>query len=218
MKINTTKFDIIENAQVYGLDESLIRSKYPKMIGKPADMSKMHIDTLKEVNNRKNLSSCKTGTGHDCFLKGIIVQFDLKYTQYLTKQVQRYNWIDYISSQSQMHKLTHHKDIKAAVNKWTLEDSIIQLSYLINMYNDKQLRFPIQFDSRVTANNKSDLFHVIISNCPMGFELWTGVNTNYLQLKTVYQQRETHKLNEWSEFINFIESLPYFKWLVQKNM
>jgi hypothetical protein len=42
----------------------------------------------------------------------------------------------------------------------------------------------------------------------MGFELWMGISTNYLQLKTIYNQRKHHKLEDWKIFCNWIESLP----------
>jgi hypothetical protein len=42
----------------------------------------------------------------------------------------------------------------------------------------------------------------------MGFELWMGISTNYLQLKTIYNQRKAHKLEDWKYFCNWIESLP----------
>ena len=48
-----------------------------------------------------------------------------------------------------------------------------------------------------------------ISNCPLGLELWMGITTNYLQLKTIYQQRKNHKLKEdWGVFCDMIEKLP----------
>ena len=43
---------------------------------------------------------------------------------------------------------------------------------------------------------------------PMGYELWAGISTNYLQLKTIYKQRRWHKLDDWREFCAFIEGLP----------
>lgn len=60
-----------------------------------------------------------------------------------------------------------------------------------------------------------DLYMRIISNCPMGAELWVHCSTNYEQLATIYKQRKNHKLKEdWGEFCKWIESLPYAQELI----
>ena len=52
----------------------------------------------------------------------------------------------------------------------------------------------------------------VVSNCPLGLELWMRVSTNYKQLQTIYYQRRHHKLKEdWGAVIKMIEQLPYFK-------
>ena len=65
-------------------------------------------------------------------------------------------------------------------------------------------------------NSKEDVLYVawmqIVSNCPLGLELWMRVSTNYKQLQTIYYQRRYHKLKEdWNAVINMIKELPYFK-------
>jgi len=60
-----------------------------------------------------------------------------------------------------------------------------------------------------------DCYMRILSNCPMGAELWVHCSTNYEQLATIYKQRKNHKLKEdWGEFCAWIESLPYAKELI----
>jgi hypothetical protein len=51
----------------------------------------------------------------------------------------------------------------------------------------------------------------------MGYELWMGISTNYLQLKTIYFQRRNHKLDEWKYFCKWIEKLPMFNNLILKK-
>ena len=56
---------------------------------------------------------------------------------------------------------------------------------------------------------------MVISNCPMGTELFVRVSTNYKQLQTIYHQRKHHKLREdYQAFIDMVESLPYAKELI----
>ena len=207
----------IKNTKVYGLEESIIRSGYPMDVDEPNNID--HATSEWDIQRTKKLASCKTGTGHDNFLKGIIVQFDLKYPQYFTSQLQRYSFIDIISSQSKMHKLTSIKDITDNCNKYVLSNIITITNELIELYNTNE--YPCYIDDygyiesvstdepfKHKINTQNEMFQYIISNLPMGYELWMGISTNYLQLKTIYQQRKNHRLDEWKIFCNWIKGLP----------
>lgn len=212
----------IKNTKVYGLEESIIRSGYPMQVGEPLDIdSFIKFDIFhnpespanaKAIKRASKLGKVKSGTGHDNYLKGIIVQFDLKYPQYFTPQLQRYNWIDIISSQSKMHKLTSNKDVRNNCNKYVTNSAISNINNIINIYNT--------FDGGVNVidgkviETKAECFQYVISNLPMGYELWMGISTNYLQLKTIYFQRKNHKLEEWKYFCKWVEELPMFKKLI----
>ena len=102
----------IKNVRIYGLEESIIRSGYPMQIGEPFDIETNQVSSENAQFRAKKLANAPVGSGHDNFLKGIIVQFDLKYTQYWTKHLQRYTWFTYFSGQSLMHKLTATKNTK----------------------------------------------------------------------------------------------------------
>ena len=91
--------DIISDAYVYGLDEAIKASKYPMSV----DIDKCSSDI---TDTTRRLGNVLTGTGHDNFLKGIVVQFDWKFTPKLSVEMERYHFIDFISSQSTMHKIT----------------------------------------------------------------------------------------------------------------
>lgn len=71
--------------------------------------------------------------------------------------------------------------------------------------------------SIIETISKSDVYMRIISNCPMGLEQTMRITTNYLQLKTIYQQRRHHKLKDWHVFCDWIETLPKFKEYCLKN-
>jgi len=212
----------IKNLKIYGLDESIIRSGYPHQIGEPIDLyfsdGRQAIETHdNSINRAKKLANTPIGSGHNNFLIGITVQFDLCYPQYWTKHLQRYHWFQYFSGQSLMHKLTSVKDIYDNCNKYVLPSIIQEVNYLIEWYNTKD-EYPLSYPCNiiddnynaicVEINSKEDMFHYIISNCPMGYELWVPVTTNYMQLKTMYHQRKSHKLYDWKEFCDWIKTLP----------
>ena len=48
---------------------------------------------------------------------------------------------------------------------------------------------------------------------PVGFKLTARMTTNYRQLKTMYDQRRTHRLPEWRAFCKWVESLPHAEFI-----
>lgn len=201
----------IKNVKVYGLPESIVRSGYAMAIGEPEDIDKRIFRmTAKDTKRADKLANTPAGSGHSNYRKGIIVQFDLQYSQYFTPQLQRYNWITIISSQSKMHKLLEIKHIGDYCNKFVHFSVVNLVNDLIHAYNNNQL----EFYGRTTEysfkfSTKIDLFYAIISNLPSGYELWMGISTNYEQLATIYRQRKNHKLiYDWVFFCNWIKTLP----------
>lgn len=184
----------IANTKVYGLDESIVRSKYPMSV----DTSKLNSDITKGI---LALSNCEKGTGHDQWLSGVIVQFDLTYTVKAWTEAERYNWLTFISSQSTMHRIAQF-DLDNQYNEYTDPRSIAIVKELVEKYN--------------TTKDPEDYLRVLMSN-PCGFKLTAGMTTNYRQLKTIYAQRRTHRLPEWKEFCAWIETLPMFKELCLKG-
>lgn len=59
------------------------------------DTSKCNSDITETV---KNLGSSDIGSGHDNFLNGIVVQFDLTFSNKAWVEMQRYHFIDFVSS------------------------------------------------------------------------------------------------------------------------
>ena len=179
---------VVNNAQVYGLKESIKRAKYPMSV----DTSVLNSDL---TNGIKALGNSKKGEGHDQFLTGIIVQFDLTFTIKAWTEAERYTFLDFVSSQSTMHRIARF-DIENQVVGYVTQNTINEINRLKDIYNEDQ-----------TAEN----YLTLLYNIPVGFKLTAGMTTNYRQLKTIYSQRKTHRLPEWREFCTWIETLPMFK-------
>lgn len=216
----------IKNVKVYDLRESVIacrnamRTEMPEYTDeefeKGLERAKKLVKTSAESPNVK----C-----HDNFLTGIRVSFDLKYSQYITKQFQRYHWFDYVSSNSMMHRLVK-MDADKICNKYVSQECIDRLNKDIERYNSiaewedfKGATFVLRDGTELITRNKGEALYwaymKCISDCPMGAELFVRVSTNYKQLQTMYWQRKTHKLREdWGEFCKFVRELPYANELI----
>ena len=187
--------DTIKNVQIYGLEESIRASKFP-----------MAVDTDKctsEITERTiSLGSVATGTGHDNFLKGIIVQFDWTFTPKCSVEVERYHFIDFVSSQSTMHRITKF-DLDKAYIEYVDKVMINRMKGLVERYN-------AMTKEQQNSDEGKELYLKILYSNPCGMFLTARMTTNYQQLKTIYQQRRYHRLPEWQWFCNWCETLPYF--------
>jgi hypothetical protein len=189
-------------------------------------------DYEKNTSRAKKLGSAKVGSGHDHYLLGVHVQFDIKYPQYWTIEAERYHNFEIITSQGKMHRLTtmgKDENFGKMFNKY-VSDSVINIVKLyIEQFNSlseyKEIdgvfahptdsQAPVFRSKEVFENQKYETFMRCVSNLPHGFEMWMACDLTYLQLKTMYFQRRNHKLKEdWGAFCDWCESLPMFKELI----
>ena len=199
----------IRNTQVYDLKESIIACRNAMRLDMPEYTDEEFEKGLARA--KKLVQASKNGIVkcHDNFMTGIRVSFDMKYTQYITKQFQRYHWFDYVSSSSLMHRITK-MDFEKCCNKYVTQESIDQMKRLIAEYNDIANELVLDGYHDDHSQRLYVAWMRILSNCPMGTELFVHVSTNYKQIQTIYFQRKGHKLKEdWGEFEKWVESLPY---------
>ena len=198
----------ISNVKVYDLRESIIASGNAMRI-EPVPYSDEEFEKGLKRMKRLVHSSLSTNVHcHDNALTGIRVSFDVKYPQYWSLEFQRYHFADIVTSSSKMHRLCK-MDIAKACNKYVSNETIEQMENLVDRYNyavEKGAEEGVIYEN----------FMKMISNCPMGLELFMRVSTNYKQLQTIYNQRKNHRLKEdWGAFCKMIEELPYFEELIK---
>ena len=188
---------IVNNVKVYGLEESIKRAKYPMS----TDTDKLNSELTKGI---KSLSNSGRGEGHDQWLTGVVVQFDLTLTVKCWTEAERYHFLDFVSSQSTMHRITKFDLDKAYIEY--VDPRIVEImKEKVTLYNEM-----CATEVRDEEAIKEQYLKVLYSN-PCGFKLTAGMTTNYRQLKTIYHQRKTHRLPEWREFCAWVETLPMFK-------
>ena len=197
----------VSNVRVYGLDEAIRAAKYPKAV----ELDSLTAELTKGI---KACSTCPTGTGHDNFLKGIIVQFDLTISEKAWLQAERYRFLDFVSSCSMMHKL-QNMNPRTQCNRYVDPRVIDVLNEKIGEYN--RLLNVRKEGIAVTDETLKEARLEMLYNAPLGFELTAAMTTNYLQLKTILQQRRNHLLPDWQMFCDFIETLPRFLELTQRG-
>ena len=184
----------VANVNVYDLEKSVIACRN-SMRTTPPEYTQEEFE--KSLPRAIKLAQTNSSMGEDNFLCGIRVAFDIKYPNYFTPELQRYHFLDIVSSSSKIHKLAK-MDMQTCFNKYVTEETRLQMSELVELYKN-------------SPNYEN--FMLLISNCPLGVELFMRCTTNYRALKTIYKQRKNHILrDDWQIGFckNFIEKLPYF--------
>lgn len=200
---------LINNVKVYDLEESIIASGYPMRT--VAEMRPVEEKDIKRCVNLSN--ACNTGNGaHGQYLTGIRVAFDLTFSNKAWVEAERYRFLEFVSSQSTMHRITKF-DLRNQYNEYVDPRIIEIMQEKVEEYNalcDMKI-FPNSHTAKLHEENKKRKYLEILYSNPAGFELTARLTTNYRCLKNIYIQRRYHPLPEWREFCAWIETLPMFK-------
>ena len=187
---------LVENIEVYGLDESIVRAKFPMS----TELEKLNDEVTTGI---LALARSGTGEGHDQFLTGITVQFDLTFSNKAWVEAERYRFLYFISSQSTIHRMSRFQ-LDEQYNEF-VDPRIIEVV--------KELQE--QYNNETDSEKKKDLYLKLLYSNPAGFKITAGMTTNYRQLKTIYQQRKNHKLPEWRAFCEWMKTLPHSEFIVE---
>lgn len=203
-----------ENVKVYDLEETLIASGYPMRV----ELSARHADD-KDIKRLLNLTKASNGNGaHGQALTGIRVAFDLTCTNKMWVEAERYRFLEFVSSQSTMHRITKFK-IREQYNQYVdprvidiMEEKVTAYNKLVENKPGPDAAPKLLEDY---ANLLKEKYLEILYTNPAGFELTARMTTNYRCLLNIYIQRHDHRLPEWREFCQELLKLPLFKELVE---
>jgi hypothetical protein len=206
---------IISNLKVYDLEESLLASGYAMR----TELDEIVV-TDKTLKRAKNLTKASNGNGaHGQFLTGIRVNFDLTFSLKAWIEAERYRFLEFVTSQSTMHRITKF-DIKKQCNEY-VDDRIIDIvKEKVDQYNNILLAIKTEeyLEHGYTLEGMQELakdaYLRVLYNVPSGFQLTARMTTNYRCLLNIYIQRHDHRLPEWRKFCELLLELPYFKELV----
>ena len=206
----------IENVQIYGLEESIFRSAYPMLKTAPtaeefqANVAEIQHAILQgeldhpHIKRAIQLANAKGG-GHDQYLSGITVMFDMTLSNKAWVEAERYRFLTFVSSMSTMHRVAFFK-ISDSCNVYTDEKAIEAAERLQAEYH--------AIDATAEPQRKKEVYLKLLYTLPAGFELMAGMVTNYRCLRNIYEQRRNHKLPDWHVVCDWIETLPLAEELI----
>ena len=173
---------------------------YLKIIVGPNDL-----DLMKRLRN--------AGTDHRKFMRMITVYLDITAPLYWWKEFDTYKVGTVANSCSTMHKI--------AAKEFTLND--FSHEHLFHNINDTEMWLDVDFlkvlDNTIFYLNKARELYLkthdkkywwqMIQLLPSSYNQKRTVMLNYEVLANIYPMRKNHKLNEWRDFCDWIETLPY---------
>ena len=150
-------------------------------------------------------------------MTGIRVNFDLTFTNKAWVEAERYRFLEFVSSQSTMHRITKF-DLREQYNEYVDPRIIDIMEEKVEEYN-RISALQLTSQEAIQERNQAlqELYLQILYSNPAGFNLTARMTTNYRCLKNIYIQRKNHRLPEWREFCKWIETLPYFEELINTN-
>lgn len=152
---------------------------------------------------------------HAQFLTGIRVNFDLTCTNKMWVEAERYRFLEFVSSQSTMHRITKF-NLREQYNEYVdpriidiMEEKIEEYNKLVEERDRLRELDGTQDELLKYHNLINNKYYELLYSNPAGFEITARMATNYRCLRNIYLQRHDHRLQEWHDFCDWIKTLPY---------
>lgn len=203
----------LEHTEVYGWEAAIRGMRNPLNSWDKSDSAfrmnrhmALEIDFIgaNDLKLMKQLS--KAGSDHGKFLRYINVTVDITAPLYWWKEYDTYKVGTVANSCSTMHKI-HDRPltIDDFSHEHLMSGALFELGRIIDVINDARAEYVKD------GQHKKAYWWQMIQLLPTSYNQKRTVQLNYQVLKTMYHARKNHKLNEWHDFCDWCESLPYFK-------
>ena len=149
----------------------------------------------------------KAGSDHRKFLRQIFVSVDITAPLYWWKEYDTYQVSTVANSTSTMHKI-HSKPF--SMDDFSTDhltaDSLAFMETVVEKLEQVRLKY-------METKSREDWYD-LIQLLPSSYNQMRTCSFNYETLVNIYYARKNHKLAEWHEFCDWIETLPYGKELI----
>lgn len=205
-----------ENLRVYGLEGAIRGMRNPmNSWGKGDSIVDENNGNFILGKNDERLAQqlILAGSEHRKFMRQIFVSVDIRAPLYWWKQFDTYKVGVTSNSCSTMHKI-HDKQFTVddfsceqlylGISTKTARDCFLSIIDTLNEYR----RLYIE-------TKQKKYWYALVQLLPSSYNQKRTITMSYENILTMYRQRRTHKLYEWSsDFENFIYTLPYSKKLI----
>lgn len=160
------------------------------------------------------LKLCKNGPVHAKFRRMIVAYMDITAPLYFWKEFDTYKVGTVANSCSTMHKLHDKKfDITDFSCEHLKDRSLFLLRDVIqelNLWREIYINgYPPESGCEAIEPEKKEVWWQMIQLLPSSYNQKRTIMLSYEVLANMYMWRKKHKLDEWREFAEYIEHLPY---------
>jgi hypothetical protein len=196
----------LEKTNVYGFEAAIRGMRNPKNSWEKSDSTL--VDGYKWRMGENDMKLAKTlagaGTDHGKFLRMINVTVDITAPLYWWKEFDTYKVGTVANSCSTMHKI-HAKEF--TFDDFSREHLMADASCVLGGIIEQ-----LNIDRNMFLETKDKAYWwQMIQLLPSSYNQKRTVQLNYAVLLNMYHARKNHKLDEWHDFCDWIEQLPYFK-------
>lgn len=151
----------------------------------------------------------KAGSDHRKWMRMVTVYVDITAPLYWWKEFDTYKVGTVANSCSTMHKI-HAKEFELAdfSHDHLLNEGVEVLRYTIKALN--------RFRTYYLKDKDKIWWQQMIQLLPSSYNQKRTVMLNYEVLRNMYHARKNHKLEEWHEFCDWVEKLPYSEFITEK--
>lgn len=219
----------IEKTGVFGWESAIRGMRNPMNSWDKSDSDWGFADEIEWVNGENDLALMKklvnAGSDHSKFMRMINVTCDITAPLYWWKEFDTYKVGTTANSTSTMHKLASTPITLDCFETDDLEDVVFHSEHgshdnLIFEYTTKDMAKGMinaleTLRQKYNETKDKRYWKELVRWLPNGWLQTRTVTMNYENLRSMYHQREHHKLVEWSDaFCKWVESLPYAKELI----
>ena len=198
----------IKNTDVFGFESAIRGMRNPLNSWAKSDSGWEDGNYVIGSNDLKLMKSLsKAGTDHSKFLRMINVTCDITAPLYWWKEFDTYKVGTVANSCSTMHTI-HKKEFEMSdfSREHLLTGSMFMLHRFVDLLNEARAEY---------LKTKDKVYWwQMIQLLPSSYNQKRTVQLNYQVLKNMYFARKNHKLDEWREFCEWCETLPYFKEII----
>ena len=208
----------IDKVSVYGFEESIRGMRNPMnswdksdsgysnipRIDAMIDEAEDHVYLLGYNDTTLMNQLVKAGPSHRKFLRMIVVYMDIVAPLYWWKEFDTYKVGSVSNSCSTMHKITSKKFVRDDFSTDMLTDLDCLDNIIVSLNKNRDLYLKTT-DKKYWWN--------IIQILPSSYNQKRTVMLSYEVLHKMYNERKSHKLDEWRSFCKKIRELPN-SWLI----
>lgn len=156
----------------------------------------------------------KSGSDHRKFMRMITVYADITAPLYWWKEFDTYKIGTVADSCSTMHKLTAKEfELDDFSHDHLMPTAKKSLEATIDILND----YRAQYQADTSPEVKKRYWWQMIQLLPSSYNQRRTVMLNYEVLVNMYKSRKSHKLDEWRDFCQWIEGLPFSNLITLKR-